>query len=695
MARFLTDGSILTWTGDGETIRVEPWGANSLRVRAALSGEIADTDWALLPADADASGVAVDVQDDTATIRNGGIVAILRARSFDDEGVGYLRHTCSIEYRDGEGKLLLRELGDGGALKLRARHYDPRPSGPYRLTAAFEASPGEKLYGMGQYQQDILDIKGCTFELAHRNSQASVPFLMSNLGYGFLWHNPAVGRATFGRNRTEWVAESTQQLDYWITAGSTPHAIVSAYADVTGHVPMMPEYGLGYWQCKLRYWNQDQVLDVAREHQRRGIPLDVLVIDFFHWPTMGDYRFEDEFWPDPAAMAKELGELGVTLMVSVWPQVSVDSENFEEFSGRNCLVRSERGSAIQMSYQGPSMFLDVTHPDARQRLWELCRQNYWDQGVRAFWLDVAEPEFGLYDFEQYRYHTGPVLQVGNLYPQLYSRTFYEGMRSAGQDEVVNLVRCAWAGSQRYGALVWSGDIHSTFDDLRAQVVAGIHMGIAGIPWFTTDIGGFHGGDVRDPEFHELLLRWFQFGVFSPVMRMHGHRQPFEQIQASDGTARLASGAPNELWSYGAELGETLAGYVRMREALRPYTRSLMRDAHTDGQPVLRGLFHEFPDDPRTWDVADQFLFGPDLLVAPVLDAGARARSVYLPRGASWTNVWTGEVHQGGQEIAVDAPMDVIPVFARDAGGQELRTYLTSRAPSTASMIASASASPLK
>ena len=266
---------------------------------------------------------------------------------------------------------------------------------------------------------------------------------------------------------------------------------------------MMPERGLGYWQCKLRYWNQEQLLDVAREHQRRGVPLDVIVADFFHWPKMGDYRFDREFWPDPAAMVAELRELGVELMVSVWPQVSVDSENFDAFSQRNLLVRTERGMDVQMAFEGPSVFLDVTNPETRETVWDLCRANYYDLGIRAFWLDEAEPEYAVYDFDNYRYHLGSNLQVGNLYPQAFARAFYEGQTAAGQTDVVNLVRSVWAGSQRYGTLAWSGDISSTWPDFRRQITAGIHMGVAGIPWFTTDIGGFHDGHVNDPAFHEL------------------------------------------------------------------------------------------------------------------------------------------------------------------------------------------------
>ena len=669
METFETSKDSVIWRGDGETLVVQAWGRDSLRVRSSPSGEVLDTDFALLePAPVD---VDITMDGDTATLVNGDITAVLHAWGGHDYQTGYAVFGCSLEFRDASGRTVLRELGSGGALKLVAREFRPLPGGAHRLRAAFEPVPGEKLYGMGQYQQDILDVKGSTFELAHRNSQASVPFVVSSAGYGLLWHNPAIGTATFGANRTEWVAEATEQLDYWITVGRTPAQISAAYADATGHAPMMPEYGLGYWQCKLRYWNQEQLLEVAREHKRRGLPLDVIVADFFHWPKMGDFRFEDEFWPDPAAMVAELRELGVELMVSVWPQVSLESENFALFKKENLLVRTERGLDVQMGFQGPSMFLDATNPRARERAWEIIRRNYHDAGVRVFWLDEAEPEYGVYDFDNYRYDAGPNVQVGNIYPQAFSRMFYEGQKSAGQDEIVNLVRCAWAGSQRYGALVWSGDIHSDWADFRRQITAGIHMGVAGIPWFTTDIGGFGGGRIDDPGFRELLVRWFQFGAFCPVMRMHGDRQPSERVLAADGSARNDSGAPNELWSFGDEVCEILARYVHFREALRPYTRRLMAEAHEAGQPIMRGMFHEFPEDAACWDLADQYMFGPDLLVAPIVEPQATARRVYLPAGASWTELHSGAEHEGGQWIDVEAPIELIPVFARDGALPEL------------------------
>lgn len=668
----VVDGTRLLWRDGGETVVVEPWGRDSVRVRATLMGDVRDDDWALLPpAAGHADDARVEVHDDGATLVHGALTVRLTTQTVHHEVVGHEVSRCSLTFLDADGRVLLRELDRGGSLDLRARDLRPHLGGDLALTASFESDPREKLYGMGQYQQHVLDLKGCTLELAHRNSQASVPFVLSSAGYGFLWHNPAVGRATFGLNRTEWAALSTKQLDYWVTAGSTPAQITRAYADATGHAPMMPERGLGFWQCKLRYWNEEQLLEVAREHVRRGLPLDVIVSDFFHWPHMGDFRFEEEFWPDPTAMVDELRGLGAELMVSVWPQIATTSENYAHLRRNNLLVRAERGIDVHMAFEGPSAFLDVTNPEARRWLWETCRRNYGAHGIRTFWLDEAEPEYGVYDFDNFRYHLGPNVQVGNVYPQMYARAFYDGQTADGETEVVNLLRCAWAGSQRYGALVWSGDISSTFEDLARQVTAGIHMGVAGIPWFTTDIGGFHRGDVADPAFHELLVRWFQFGAFCPVMRLHGDRLPYEDVTAADGTRRLRSGGPNELWSFGEEVFGILSRYVHLREALRPYLREVMRAAHEDGQPVMRGLFHDFPDDAVSWTVDDQFLLGPDVLVAPVLEAGARERDVHLPAGARWTDAASGVVHEGGRTVRVAAPLDVVPVFLRDGALADL------------------------
>jgi len=653
MRYFEQNGSELIWRNKGETLIISPWGENSLRVRSTLQGDVQDTRFALL--EPEKAETQIVIEDMHASICNGKITA--------DLVVDDWHRLAVITFFNQKGEVLLRETAPANALMLRSRKFEPHLGGDFALTATFEGRDGEHIYGMGQYQEEILDWKGCTLELAHRNSQASVPFYMSSLGYGFLWHNPAIGSVSFGVNRTTWHAESTKQLDYWITAGDTPAEISHAYAKATGFVPEMPEYGLGFWQCKLRYWNQEQLLNVAREYKRRGLRIDVIVCDFFHWPKMGDYRFDPEFFPDPAAMVKELNEMGIELMVSVWPQVSLTSENYEEMLQQGLLVRAEYGEQIGMRFVEDNMFFDATNPRARDYVWKKVKKNYFDHGIRIFWLDEAEPEYGTYDFKNYRYHLGSNQQIGNVFPQLYARVFYDGMRQEGMENPVNLLRCAWAGSQRYGALVWSGDIMCRWEDFRRQVCAGLNMGFAGIPWWTTDIGGFHGGWTEKPEFRELLVRWFQWGCYCPVMRLHGDRQPHERIYRKDGTQVLDSGYDNEVWSFGEDNYPILVKYMQRREAMRPYVRGLMHKAHEKGTPIMRAMCYEFPNDPACAVLKDQYMFGDKYLVAPVMQPGARSRSVYLPDG-KWQDVDTGAVYEGKQTVTVDAPIERMPVFER-------------------------------
>ncbi len=644
----------LVWTHGGETLVIEPWGKNSFRVRGRMMEDVLDTDYALLPCEM--LKTTINIEEETASITNGKIKAVLK-KFWGNSG-------CNITFYNQKGDILLREVDSGGALNRRPRHYKPILGGDHRLTVTFEGTEDEKLYGMGQYQQEVLNIKNCTFELAHRNSQASVPFILSSKGYGFLWHNPAVGRVSLCNNFMEWYAESTKQMDYWITAGDTPAEIEEAYGQATGRVPMMPEYGLGFWQCKLRYYNQEQLLEVAREYKRRNLPIDVIVCDFFHWPRMGDYRFDEEFFPDPKAMVEELKALGIELMVSVWPQVDYKSENFAEMQDNNLLVKSELGVNISMRFQGESVYYDATNPRARDYVWKKCKKNYYDYGIKVFWLDEAEPEYNVYDFDNYRYHMGPNVQIGNIYPQQFSKTFYDGMTEAGEKQVVNLVRCAWAGSQRYGALVWSGDIHSNYEVFRRQICAGLNMGIAGIPWWTTDIGGFAGGDPEDEGFRKLLVRWFQYGTFCPVMRLHGDRISYEKVIKKNGEEIQGSGGPNEIWSFGEEVYEILEKYVHFREIMRPYTRQLMKEAHEKSSPIMRTMFYEFPQDENCWELKDQYMFGSDILVAPVVQEDMYEREVYLPHGIVWTSIHDGTRYEGGQRVLVEAPLEVIPVFLK-------------------------------
>ena len=256
-----------------------------------------------------------------------------------------------------------------------------------------------------------------------------------------------------------------------------------------------------------------------------------------------------------------------------------------------------------------------------------------------------------------RYHLGSGLAVANLYPMMYAKGFYDGERTEGETDIINLCRCAWAGSQRYGAAVWSGDIDSTFEELRIQVRAGLNIGLSGIPWWTTDIGGFFYGDPDDPKYRELLVRWFQYGAFCPLFRLHGFRMPFTWVPT-------LQGGPNEVWSYGEEAYGILKEFLFLRERLRPYIMQQMRTASEKGTPPMRPLFFDFPKDLASYTVEDQFMFGPDLMVAPVLYEDTRAREVYLPAGSSWKDAWTGQVYQGGQTLTADAPLDKLPLYLR-------------------------------
>ena len=673
---FLQENKALIAKRAGETLRIEPWGPDALRVRAFMYDDASSRDWALTETPA-ASDSRITIGEEDFWVGDGTISKTPCAEIVN----GRIRATVNFAgvlsfYRD--GSLILREYFRfyGGTLaktsrclKIVNREWKGIiGASDYQLTVRFDPNEGENIYGMGQYQQPCLDLKGSMLELAQRNSQISVPFMVSSLGYGFLWNNPAVGRVTFAVNQTEWIARATKQMDYWITAGDGPKDILEKYTAVTGRAPMFPENLMGLWQCKLRYRTQDEVLEVARKYREEGIHIDQIVIDFFHWTVQGDWKFDKTYWPDPKAMIDELHAMGIRVIVSVWPSVDRRSENFGPMMERGLLIRTERGAAQTYDYQGDCVEIDPFNPETRKYIWEVCKRNYADLGIDGFWLDNSEPDYGVYDFENYRYCEGPALTCSNLYPQMFSRAFFEPMSEGeGANEApVNLLRCGWAGSQKYGNVIWSGDVPSTFESFREQLQAGLNIGLAGIPWWTTDIGGFMTDDVNDPDFRQLLIRWYQFAVYSAVLRMHGDRGPYNIPPLDDrdwGGGYLHTGQPNELWSYGEENYRIMRKYYDVRIALHDYIRELYKEAHETGAPLIRTMFFEFPEDGKCWELQDQYMFGSRYLVAPVLYLNQFEREVYLPAG-EWKNINTGEKLQGGKTVAVKAPIDEIPVFEK-------------------------------
>ena len=668
---------------------VEPWGPDAFRVRMTAEAEMDKNDWALSEPVPETDVEIKDTEVDTTdpwyrgdehpeyhfigheyTMTNGKITAVLNPEGW-------------LSFRNQKGEALLTEFWRNRdrmnrycvPLAVSARVLKPVPStSDYELYARFEAVDGEKIFGMGQYQMAQFDKKGTILELEHKNSQASVPFYVSSLGYGFLWNNPGVGTATFGMNKTEWHLPSTKKMDYYITAGDTPAEIEFKYSAVTGRTPMMPEYGLGFWQCKLRYRNQQEVLEVAREHKRRGLPLDVIVVDFFHWTLQGEWKFDPECFPDPAAMVKELKDMGIETVVSVWPTVDERSCNYNYMKDHGYLMRSDRGTPYTgTNWMGPVVYFDATHPGARKFIFDECKKNYMPYGIHMFWLDEAEPEVVPYEYDSFRYYAGPGLQVTNIYPKEYAHAFYDGLKESGEKEVLSLIRSAWAGSQKYATLTWSGDILSSWRTMKEQLQAGLSMGMAGIPWWTCDLGGFLGGDPTDEGFRELLARWFAWGCFLPVFRMHGERVPWYKVEPvfkENGRQVLSSGQPNEMWSFGDRMYDIMTPYLFIRENLRDYVRDTMREASENGSPVIRPLFYAFPDDQKAWEVYDAHMFGNDILVAPVTEPGVSTWPVYLPAGTNWIESATGKVYEGGQTVEAFAKIETcaIPVFIREGSG---------------------------
>lgn len=355
-------------------------------------------------------------------------------------------------------------------------------------------------------------------------------------------------------------------------------------------------------------------------------------------------------------------------MVSVWPTVNPNSRNYEQMDRDGLLVRDLSGLPLHLAFwdkgtdgQAFMRFYDATNAAARAYVWDRVSEGYGRYGIKAFWLDACEPE-GLADTPSgARYSMGDGAEVQGVYPREHARGFYEGLRAGGVEDVVLLCRSAWAGSQRFGAAVWSGDIESSFEALAAQIPAGLNMGICGIPWWNADIGGFRHGDPQSDYFRELVVRWFQFAAFTPIFRLHGVREPGPLV----GSAQ--TGAPNEVWSFGEPAYALIREQLMLRERIRPYLMRQMATASATGIPPMRALFLEFPDEPTAWEVKDQFMLGPDVLVAPVLTLGARERSVYLPRGARWLDAWTGRPVPGDGWISAPAPIEHIPAFLREGG----------------------------
>lgn len=646
MGLLTLQGNKIIFRKRDETAVLEAYGRDILRFRSTPNAGINDEDWNLLPQPKSEAEIRMD--QDKAIITNGKISAEIYSSGkviYYKKGIEILTERSEVAF-----------LG-------KFRNYRAVGADNHRATVIFQPNEREHFYGLGQEQNDCFDLKGSSSQLLHRNTKSSIPFVYSSLGYGFLWNNPSIGRCELTNNHTLWEANSTRQVDYLVVAGDTPAEVMAKYADLTGHAPVFPSWASGFWQCKLRYEDQEELLTVAREYKKRGIPISAIVIDYFHWTEQGEYKFDPAYWPDPKSMCAELEKMGIRVIVSIWPTINPDSKNYTYMDERNMLVRTENGPYGLFPFYGMQTYIDPSNPETREYVWSKVSENYYKNGVKSYWLDEAEPEIHPIQFDNLRFYKGNGEEVGLIYPYYYNQLFYEGLKKEGETEIISLTRAAWIGSQRFGALVWSGDVPSTFESLRMSVKTGLNMAMCGIPWWNSDIGGFWGGDIESEYFRELIIRWFQFGIFCPVTRLHGSRKRTSDQTERNPGVKERSGGDNEIWSFGEKAYPILKNLIELRERLRPYVHMYMDIAGKTGAPVMRPMFFDYPEDEICYSLGDQYMFGEDILFAPIVNQGQTDRKVYLPAGI-WTDVNSKKEYTGGGFTDMHADLNQFIAFVK-------------------------------
>jgi alpha-D-xyloside xylohydrolase len=557
---------------------------------------------------------------------------------------------------------------DGNASVLN----DKRPSDPpfYQVGATFVSPDDEHYYGLGQNHEGFLDHRGRRIECWHNYTATAapsicVPFLVTNKGYGIVWDNPSKTVIEPGFNeQTRWTSEVGDRVSFFVIAGNTTDEIYAGYRSLTGTTPMLPKAAYGFIQCKQRYSSQDEVLAVAKGYRDRHLPLDVVVVDWFYWTKMGQIDMDPVKWPDPAAMNRQLHQMGLQTMISVWPRFVPEDRYYDRLLKNGWLLHLADGTPINgLPYDRAGSDIDTTSPEAARWYWETIRDNILSKGFDSLWSDETEPDLppnGAY------FHVGPGTRYFNIYPLFHTAALYDGFRRDLKRRALILSRDSYLGVQRNGAMFWSSDIYPTWDTLKRQVPTGLDFTASGMAYWSNDIGGWQylpaehhpahpplldGSDARDniggyEDYPELYTRWFEYGSFLPIFRTHGSR------------------LYNEVWTYGKAAEPILEKYLKLRYQLMPYIYSLGYRTYESGAPYMRALFMDFPDDPNVAGMGDEYMFGPAFLVAPVTEQGATSRSVYLPAGPDWYNYWTNQRIRGGQTIKVSAPIDTLPLFVR-------------------------------
>ncbi|MDQ8201925.1 TIM-barrel domain-containing protein [Pelagicoccus sp. SDUM812003] len=464
-------------------------------------------------------------------------------------------------------------------------------------------------------------------------------------------------------------SEVGELIDYYFVHGQTPNEVVSNYRILTGRAPLMPRWAYGFWQCRERYQTQQELLDTARRFRELGLPLDNIVQDWFYWPedSWGDHEFDPERYPDPQAMVDTIHQdLNAHLMISVWPKFYTSTENYKSMNA-NGWIYPRNVELGEKDWVGPgyvSSFYDAFNPEAGKAFWQGISEKLFSLGVDAWWIDATEADIHSNTSVLERKlrmnptSKGSGARVFNAYSIHASQSVYEGQRSEKPDQrVFILTRSCHSGQQRYSATTWSGDVAASWQDLANQITAGFNFCASGIPYWTSDIGGFAveprferpSSDADREEWRELQLRWFQFGAFCPIFRSHGQFPPRE---------------PFNIAPPGHPVYQSMLRYTKFRYRLLPYIYSLAGAVTHRGSSIMKPLAFDFPEDERAAHVQDQFLFGDCLMVAPVVEHQARQRSVYLPHGSDWFHLQSNRRFSGGRSVTVEAPLEDLALFAR-------------------------------
>ncbi len=506
----------------------------------------------------------------------------------------------------------------------------------------------QALYGLGQHQAGVWNYRGESVDISQDNTNIAIPLMLSTNGYGIFWNNPSRSRFNNRFQHSLYVSsEVADVIDYYFLYGPDFDRIIASYRALTGPTPMFGKWAYGFWQCKNRYKSQEELLGVAHKYRELHIPADDIVQDWFWWNRKGEHVFNKSY-PDPKGMVDDLHRNNFHLMLSVWPFFEPGSAEYAEMDRHGWFI--DRTQVGGFHVKGMAVY-DASNPEARAYYWGLMDKALFKIGVDAWWLDTTEPET---EGREDNIQIGHKLSIGsgdryvNLFPLMTTRAVYEGQRAASdQKRVFILSRSMFAGNQRYSASAWSGDVNSNFLNYKRQIPAGLNFSLSGIPYWTTDIGGFTPSDPTDPAYRELFVRWFQYGAFCPIFRVHGTRNTDQ----------------NELWSYGPEAQAILTNFDRLRYELLPYIYSLAWKITSDNYTIMRPLVMDFASDARVVDIGDQFMFGPAFLVNPVTEPGVPTRRLYLPK-ARWYDFWTGATVDGGKNVDAPAPLERIPLYVR-------------------------------